>query len=66
MPSLDDYRAGCRCPGCRGFNAERIRNWRAGIRTGRLPRKGRLPSTLTRLRRDLGIVADATTTMRRL
>lgn len=65
MPSLDDYRAGCRCGGCRGLNAARVRDYRAGVRVPRST-KPRLPSLLVRLRREIGIVADATTTMRRV
>ena len=27
-PSIQAYRGGCRCPGCRSINAERSREWR--------------------------------------
>ena len=66
MPSRLEYKYGCRCDGCRSFNAARMRAHRAGVRTGRLPRQPGLPSLLVRLRREIGIVADATTTMRRV
>jgi hypothetical protein len=61
QPSYRNYLRGCSCPGCRKINRERVMSYRErrlannGMPLGRPEAK--MPSTITRLRREIGIVA---------
>lgn len=61
-PSLRAYQKGCRCPSCRAYNTEACMEYRRQRKAnGGLPlsnRNRKMPSLITRLRREIGIIVE--------